>query len=86
MGTDKMVTNGGPQMHSQKAPNLSKEWGEGHPLPIESAPERCSLALIWPFAFIVKMDVLLSSSIVNSIYSLSKLCDNHFINIFFDFF
>jgi len=29
IGTDKMVTNGGPQIHLQKAPNLSKEWGEG---------------------------------------------------------
>jgi hypothetical protein len=25
-----MVMNGGPQMHHQKAPMLSKEWGEGH--------------------------------------------------------
>jgi hypothetical protein len=24
-----MVMNGGPQMHHQKAPMLSKEWGEG---------------------------------------------------------
>ena len=24
---DKMVTNGGPQMHPQKAPLLSKDWG-----------------------------------------------------------
>ena len=28
--TANMVTNGGPQIHLQKAPNLSKEWGEGH--------------------------------------------------------
>jgi len=27
IGTDKMVTNGGPQMHQQKAPLLSKDWG-----------------------------------------------------------
>jgi len=25
----KIVTNGGPQIHLQKAPQLSKEWGEG---------------------------------------------------------
>jgi len=27
MGTDNMVTNGGPQIHLQKARYLSKEWG-----------------------------------------------------------
>jgi len=27
---DKMVTNGGPQMHLQKAPLLSKDWGAPH--------------------------------------------------------
>jgi hypothetical protein len=30
LGIDKMGMNGGPQIHLQKAPKLSKEWGEGH--------------------------------------------------------
>jgi len=29
LGMVKMGMNGGPQIHLQKAPNLSKEWGEG---------------------------------------------------------
>ena len=29
LGIDKMGMNGGPQIHLQKAPNLSQEWGEG---------------------------------------------------------
>jgi hypothetical protein len=28
--TDKMVKRGGLTIHLQKAPKLSKEWGEGH--------------------------------------------------------
>jgi hypothetical protein len=30
MGTVKMVTNGGPQMHLQMAPLVSKHWGAPH--------------------------------------------------------
>jgi len=32
--TDKMVKKGGLSIHLQKAPKLSKEWGEGHGPPI----------------------------------------------------
>lgn len=28
----KMLTNGGPQIHFQKAPKLSKEWGSPQPV------------------------------------------------------
>jgi hypothetical protein len=34
--TDKMVERGGLSIHLQKAPKLSKEWGEGHYKPIRS--------------------------------------------------
>jgi len=35
LGIDKMGMNGGPQIHLQKAPKLSKEWGVGHAAPQE---------------------------------------------------
>jgi hypothetical protein len=42
---DKMVTNGGQRIHLQKAPQLSKEWGEGHcPIPAISAPMFITIA------------------------------------------
>jgi hypothetical protein len=35
MGTVKMVTNGGPQMHLQMAPLVSKHWGAPQPIFLE---------------------------------------------------
>jgi hypothetical protein len=38
MGTVKMVTNGGPQMHLQMAPLVSKHWGAPHTPPFRALP------------------------------------------------